>query len=172
MNDLKSLATYLNFPVAKLSLDQKEKILVWKEKDGKTLRGLISIAKYLSRNSSHHKQFTGESIEERAAIDQWLEYRLNNIDRAHQEKDTNAFIKDINTYLEDKVYFVGHQLSLADFLLYYGLHNLIRDLTFYEKQKYMHLSRWFDNVQHAENVRQTQTLIPFQKNILYTGSAH
>lgn len=33
-------------------------------------------------------------------------------------------LQDINTYLEDKVYFVGHQLSLADFLLYYGLHNL------------------------------------------------
>lgn len=40
MNDLKSLATYLNVPVAKLSLDQKEKVRnnEWIDSDVETMQ--------------------------------------------------------------------------------------------------------------------------------------
>lgn len=30
--------------------------------------------------------------------------------------------QDLNSYLEDRVYLAGHHLTLADALLYYGLH--------------------------------------------------
>lgn len=34
-------------------------------------------------------------------------------------------LQDLNAYLEDRVYLTGHRLTLADALLYYGLHRFV-----------------------------------------------
>ncbi|XP_030789494.1 eukaryotic translation elongation factor 1 epsilon-1-like [Rhinopithecus roxellana] len=39
--------------------------------------------------------------------------------------------------LGDKVYLTGYNFTLADILLYYGLHRFIVDLTVQEKEKYL-----------------------------------
>lgn len=44
------------------------------------------------------------------------------------------------------VYLVGHQLTLADVMLYYALHPVLLDLTVHEKEELIHLSRWFNQV--------------------------
>lgn len=37
-----------------------------------------------------------------------------------------------------------------------------------EKEKYIHLSRWFDNVQQDSSLRQSNNLINFNTNYLAT----
>jgi len=34
------------------------------------------------------------------------------------------YLQELNTYLSDKVYFVGHHITLADILLYRSLHRI------------------------------------------------
>ena len=45
------------------------------------------------------------------------------------------------------VYLVGCQLTLADIMLYYGLHPVMSELTVHEKEQLINLSRWFNQVQ-------------------------
>ncbi len=93
--------------------------------------------------------------------------------------------QEINNHLQERVYLVGHRVTLADLILYFGLHTVVVrrlhltsmvapflvqqyfshlftistsciwltrffvsqvELTHHEKHKYMHLSRWFDQV--------------------------
>ena len=37
-------------------------------------------------------------------------------------------MQDLNSYLEDKVYLAGNQFTLADTLMYYGIHHIIVSL--------------------------------------------
>lgn len=37
----------------------------------------------------------------------------------------NVFLQDLNSYLQDKVYLAGNQLTLADIFMYYGIHPLV-----------------------------------------------
>lgn len=39
-------------------------------------------------------------------------------------------MQDLNSYLEDKVYLAGNQFTLADTLMYYGIHHVIVSLAF------------------------------------------
>jgi len=41
---------------------------------------------------------------------------------------------------------VGLQLTLADIMLYYQLHPKMLEMTVYEKEKLINLSRWFNQV--------------------------
>ncbi|KAI5942093.1 Eukaryotic translation elongation factor 1 epsilon-1 [Manis javanica] len=78
--------------------------------------------------------------------------------------------QDLNSYLEDKVYLTGYNFTLANILLYYGLHCFIVDLTFQEKEKYLTVSRWFCHIQHYPGIRQHLSSVVFIKNRLYTNS--
>uniref|UniRef100_H3AZW5 Eukaryotic translation elongation factor 1 epsilon 1 n=1 Tax=Latimeria chalumnae TaxID=7897 RepID=H3AZW5_LATCH len=77
--------------------------------------------------------------------------------------------QDLNRYLEDKVYLAGNSFTLADILMYYGLHPIIAELTIQEKEKHVNVSRWFNHIQHYPNVRQHLSPIIFLKNRLYSS---
>ncbi|XP_033738559.1 eukaryotic translation elongation factor 1 epsilon-1-like [Pecten maximus] len=168
-DELSRLATYLGVSCGKISFDGKEKVPVLKVQNNSNPKGLITVAKYLTRSSQHAKSLLGATSEEKAAIDQWLEYRVTRIDRSTQDKDVSNTLKELNHYLTDKVYVMGNSLTLADILLYNGLVKGMGSLTFYEKETLMNLSRWFDNIQHQTAVRQSLELVHFQRNQLYRG---
>lgn len=123
MDELNSLASYLSVSSGKLVLDAKEQIPVLKAGNGLTVRGLVSVAKQLVRQSET-PELKGTTAEERAAIDQWLEYRVVQVDRSLQEKDVSSVLRDTNAYLSHHVYFVGYQPTLADIILYLGLYRI------------------------------------------------
>ncbi|XP_059174054.1 eukaryotic translation elongation factor 1 epsilon-1-like [Physella acuta] len=133
---------------------------------GKKISGVSCIAKYLQRSLD---DFKGLSLEDRMAVEQWLEYN-NTIQNSSQDAETQKLIlKELNTYLKDKVYFVAQQLTLADILLYHNLHDLIKKLSFQEKEKYINVSRWFNNVQQEKKSRQSLSQLIFLRTPVYDG---
>ncbi|XP_022091997.1 eukaryotic translation elongation factor 1 epsilon-1-like [Acanthaster planci] len=167
--DLKALARFLNVTGVKVNVNSETKVPVL-TLNGTTVRGLSSVATYLAKTAGRHDLIGGNDTGERAAVSQWLEYRVTDIDRCHAEKDASTVLKELNIYLSTRTYFLGERLTLPDLLIMYGLQSSLSSLTFQEKEKYMNVSRWFDNVQSIEGVLQKQaTPVYFVKNLLYVS---
>ncbi|CAH2284299.1 eukaryotic translation elongation factor 1 epsilon-1 [Pelobates cultripes] len=135
---------------------------------GPSLSGLATIASYLVKEAKK-EELLGASIEEKTIVQQWLEYRITRIDRLASKEDVRCILKDLNLYLEDKVYLAGNTITLADILIYYGLHPIIADLSIQEKETYINVSRWFSHIQHYPGIRQHLPSLVFIKNRIYTN---
>uniref|UniRef100_A0A8B9E3F1 Biogenesis of lysosome-related organelles complex 1 subunit 5 n=1 Tax=Anser cygnoides TaxID=8845 RepID=A0A8B9E3F1_ANSCY len=129
----------------------ERQIPVLQTNNGPGLTGLITIAAHLVKQAKKEK-LLGSTAEEKAVVQQWLEYRVTRVDRCSSKEDTRTILKDLNTHLEDKVYLAGNSFTLADILMYYGLHHVMVDLTVQEKEKYLNVSRWFNHIQHYPDV--------------------
>ncbi|EAW55231.1 hCG15559, isoform CRA_e [Homo sapiens] len=145
------------------------KIPVLQTNNGPSLTGLTTIAAHLVKQANK-EYLLGSTAEEKAIVQQWLEYRVTQVDGHSSKNDIHTLLKDLNSYLEDKVYLTGYNFTLADILLYYGLHRFIVDLTVQEKEKYLNVSRWFCHIQHYPGIRQHLSSVVFIKNRLYTNS--
>lgn len=156
-------------PGNKYSAQGERQIPVLQTNNGPSLMGLSTIATHLVKQASK-EHLLGSTAEEKAMVQQWLEFRVTRVDGHSSKEDTQTLLKDLNSYLEDKVYLAGHNITLADILLYYGLHRFIVDLTVQEKEKYLNVSRWFCHIQHYPDIRQHLSSIVFIKNRLYANS--
>ncbi|XP_064606673.1 eukaryotic translation elongation factor 1 epsilon-1-like isoform X2 [Liolophura sinensis] len=127
----------------------KEGTPVWSKWDGSgVVKGSACIATCLGRTSSRDKSVFSHDPQEAALIDQWLEYKVSYLDRCTSEKDLHNALQELNGYLSDRVYLVTSHMTLADLVLYYGLYDTMKGLTFYEKERFIHLSRWFNNIKN------------------------
>ncbi|XP_014780981.1 eukaryotic translation elongation factor 1 epsilon-1 [Octopus bimaculoides] len=160
---LDALAKFLRRP--QKILVQENNVLVLKE-NGLNVQGFLSIAKHLTR-TSNQQVLLGKTPAEQAFVDQWLEYMILNLDA---KTDKYSSLQDLNSYLSDRVYMIGNCITLADLLLFFALHQTMSELTFQEKEKFLHLSRWYDNLQYQYNFRESYSLLHFQKNCLYGSS--
>ncbi|KAJ8010577.1 hypothetical protein DPEC_G00076520 [Dallia pectoralis] len=154
----------------KYSTQGDKKVPVLQSNNGPALSGLVTIATHLVREANR-PEWLGESAENRAIVQQWLEYRVTKVDGCPKE-DIKTILKDLNSYLEDKVYLAGNQFTLADTLMYYGIHHVIVDLAVQEKEKYVNVTRWFDHVQHYPGIRHHLAPVVILKNRVYTSSHH
>ncbi|XP_069816286.1 eukaryotic translation elongation factor 1 epsilon-1 [Dendropsophus ebraccatus] len=135
---------------------------------GPSLAGLATIASHLVTQAKK-EELLGVSSEEKAIVQQWLEYRTTRIDRITSKEDIRSTLKDLNSYLEDKVYMAGNKITLADILIYYGLHPIVADLSIQEKESYINVSRWFSHIQHNSGIRQHLPALVFIKNRIYAN---
>ena len=55
-------------------------------------------------------------------------------------------VQGLNKFMSKRVYLVGHELTLADIMLYYALHPVMLELTVHGKEQLINLSRWFNQV--------------------------
>ncbi|XP_075410253.1 eukaryotic translation elongation factor 1 epsilon-1 [Tenrec ecaudatus] len=147
----------------------ERQIPVLQTNNGVSLTGLTTIAAHLVRQANK-ESLLGSTAEEKAVVQQWLEYRVTQVDGHSSKDDIRILLKELNSYLEDKVYLTGYNFTLADILLYYGLHHFIVELTVQEKEKYLNVSRWFGHIQHHPGIKQHLTSVVFIKNRLYTSS--
>ncbi|XP_060045182.1 eukaryotic translation elongation factor 1 epsilon-1 [Erinaceus europaeus] len=147
----------------------ERQVPVLQTNNGLSLTGLTTIAAYLVKQANK-EYLLGNTAEEKAIVQQWLEYRVTRIDGPCGKEEVRILLKDLNSYLEDKVYLTGYNFTLADVLLYYGLHRFIVDLTVQEKEKYLNVSRWFCHIQHYPGIRQHLSDVIFVKNRLYTNA--
>ncbi|XP_045860099.1 eukaryotic translation elongation factor 1 epsilon-1 [Meles meles] len=153
----------------KYSAQGERQIPVLQTNNGPSLTGLTTIAAHLVKQANK-EYLLGNTAEEKAIVQQWLEYRVTRVDGHSNKDDIRTLLKDLNSYLEDKVYLTGYNFTLADILLYYGLHRFIVDLTVQEKEKYLNVSRWFCHIQHYPGIRQHLSVVVFIKNRLYTNA--
>ncbi|XP_027755524.1 eukaryotic translation elongation factor 1 epsilon-1 [Empidonax traillii] len=168
--ELELLERLLGLPAGnKYGLQGERKVPVLQTNNGPGLTGLMTIAAHLVRQAKKD-QLLGNTAEEKAVVQQWLEYRVTRVNGGSSKEDTRIILKDLNMHLEDKVYLAGNVFTLADILMYYGLHQIMVDLTVQEKEKYLNVSRWFNHIQHYPGVRQHLSNVVFIKNRLYTNA--
>lgn len=136
---------------------------------GLQLTGCASIGRHIAEHSERGRSLLGKDAKERALIQQWLDYAVVHFTgSAALPSDSAAeILQELNDYLADRCFFVGITLTLADVFLYYSLQPTMSSLSFREKEKYCHLSRWFDLVQHQDGLRQDLQYVTFSKTRLY-----
>ncbi|XP_066862885.1 eukaryotic translation elongation factor 1 epsilon-1 isoform X3 [Kogia breviceps] len=108
----------------KYSAQGERQIPVLQTNNGPSLTGLTTIAAHLVQQANK-EYLLGSTAEEKAVVQQWLEYRVTQVDGHANKDEIRTVLKDLNSYLEDKVYLTGYNFTLADILLYYGLHRFI-----------------------------------------------
>ncbi|KAM9576181.1 eukaryotic translation elongation factor 1 epsilon-1 [Guaruba guarouba] len=170
VEELVLLENLLGLPKgSKYGVRGERKVPVLQTNNGPGLTGIMTIAAYLVKQAKK-EQLLGSTAEEKAVVQQWLEYRVTQVDVSSSKEDTTIILKDLNIHLEDKVYLAGNIFTLADILMYYGLHHVMVELTVQEKEKYLNVSRWFNHIQHYPGVRQHLSNVVFIKNRLYTNA--
>ncbi|XP_017771882.1 PREDICTED: eukaryotic translation elongation factor 1 epsilon-1 [Nicrophorus vespilloides] len=157
LSHLNQVATFMKVPPGKLTLGINN--VPMHSHEGKTHRGFLNILySYLPHST---KNLAGETSEEKAELYQWLEYSL-----IYVSQSPLHYLSEINEFLTTRTYFVAQTLTIADVLLYYILYNVMENLTYLEKEKYINLSRWFDNMQQNPELRQKNKLVDFNTNYL------
>ncbi|XP_019731130.1 eukaryotic translation elongation factor 1 epsilon-1 isoform X1 [Hippocampus comes] len=168
LRELASLEKYLGLKKPnKYSSRGDKKIPVLQNNNGPPLVGLVTIARHLVKEAKQ-PELLGEAAEDRAVVHQWLEYRVSKLDGCNKE-ESRTILKDLDLYLQDKVCMAGNHFTLADVLMYNGIHPLIMDLTFQEKERYMNVTRWFDHIQHRAGIRHHLPPVVVLRNRIYSA---
>ncbi|NWI72508.1 MCA3 factor, partial [Dryoscopus gambensis] len=127
--ELELLERLLGLPGGnKYGVQGERKVPVLQTNNGPGLTGLMTIAAHLVRQA-RKDQLLGSTAEEKAVVQQWLEYRVTRVNGGSSKEDTRTVLKDLNMHLEDKVYLAGNIFTLADILMYYGLHHIMVSIT-------------------------------------------
>lgn len=159
------VAQYLDIHPGKLEISDKN-ILYAPECNTNLspFRGFCTIIQILARKSKCSNLLDSER-EAQALSQQWLEYITVCVNHVALPLDIKRILKELNTALKDVTYITGTKKSIADVSLYYVLYPIMKGLSLQEKAQYIHVSRWFDNIQQEEKLRQELDLIPF--NLLH-----
>ena len=82
-------------------------------------------------------------------------------------KEKEVHLRRVNDHLGRHSFLAGEALTAADVLLYHGLHGLVADMTFHDKDRLVHLSRWFRHLQQDAKLRRGKSLVTFSRSKLY-----
>ncbi|KFO30803.1 Eukaryotic translation elongation factor 1 epsilon-1 [Fukomys damarensis] len=100
--DLKLLEKSLGLKKGKKYSAQGERqIPVLQTNNGPTLIGLTTIATHPVKQANK-EHLLGSTAEEKAVVQQWLEYRVAQVDRHSSKENIHTLLKDLNSYLEIK----------------------------------------------------------------------
>lgn len=95
----------------KYSVQGERQIPVLQTNSGPCLTGLAAIAAHLVKEAN--KDYLLENTaEEKAIVQQWLEYRVTRVDGNSSKDDIRILLKDLNSCLEDKVYLSRYPIIL------------------------------------------------------------
>ncbi|XP_066152538.1 eukaryotic translation elongation factor 1 epsilon-1 [Euwallacea fornicatus] len=128
--------------------------------------GIINIIFAMLKETKSDKGVLEETDE--ALIYQWLEYGIVHASRGNNNQAIYEILKELNSILSSKTFLVGHKLTIADIFLYYVLLNIMLSLSSLEKEKFLNVSRWFDNIQEDPTLRPTNVLVDFSTIYLPT----
>lgn len=155
---LNQIATYCRIQGAKISIDANSiPTCVYKNK---TTVGALNIALMLIEASKTN--LSAQNSVELAQIYEWFEYTLLYCTASNSQ----VVIKDLNDHLSLKTFLVNDRLTIADIILYYAVYNIVENMTYLEKEKFVHFSRWFDNMQQDKKLLQKNKSIDFSTNYL------
>ncbi|XP_039305884.1 eukaryotic translation elongation factor 1 epsilon-1 isoform X2 [Solenopsis invicta] len=148
-------------------LDVPEKLFLDKNivKSVQNVSSFSTTVQTLVRSSNYSSALLDNKKEIRALIQQWLEYIVICMNHADVPANAKKVLNELNTVLKDLTYICGTKKTIADIVLYYVLYSVMNELNLQQKAQYVHVSRWFDNIQQEEKLRQELDLICF--NLLH-----
>jgi len=112
---------------------------------------------------------SGRSAEQRALVQQWLQYNILHL--TDKTSITEYVLKEMDSYLVPCTFFAGHNLTLADPVIYHSLYPVFLDMSFQEKEKYPNLSRWFRLIQEDSELRGKNKKVAFVSVPLYSSTS-
>lgn len=127
------------------------------------LEGVLPILSHLKTKSEN---ILGTSNLEKALVRQWVQFQFGCLDTS-DKKDRDLQFRKLNENLSNKSFLAGESLTAADVLLFHGIHGVYSEMTFQEKDKFIHLSRWFRNVQQDKKLRRGKSQVAFSRSKLY-----
>lgn len=107
------------------------------------------------------------NLEEELLIKQWIEYSNTHILHSNAAQVSTQVLNELNQLFAVQNFLISNRLTLADVFMYYSLILIFKELTFQNKEKYQHVSRWFNFVQSLPDVRQGNSTVLFSKTPLY-----
>ncbi|XP_054011120.1 eukaryotic translation elongation factor 1 epsilon-1 [Hylaeus anthracinus] len=156
---LERISNYLD--VSPVQLEMHDNVIVSTERSSsQKIEGFSTIIQSLIKNSKC-PDLLGCDKEVEALSRQWLEYAVVCVSYADTPANAKRIFQELNTVLKDNTYLTGTRKTIADVTLYYALHSVMQELSHQEKAQYVHVSRWFDNIQQEEKLRQQLDLISF-----------
>ncbi|CAI8056699.1 Histone acetyltransferase KAT8 [Geodia barretti] len=151
-------------PTSTMACDEPWEVELLKQFRGSTVsleelgyarQSVLAASWFVSSHSPHpHPDVClcgGEGRVGRSLVRQWVEFYTSRVrtesqwDALSREKLASV-LQDLNCHLTTQIFLTGYKLSLADILLYYGLHRYMAGITFGQKAQYVHVCRWFDQV--------------------------
>ncbi|EZA58158.1 hypothetical protein DMN91_011793 [Ooceraea biroi] len=159
------IAQYLDVSPGRLEVSHKN-VASTREREGgaQPVQGFCTIVQDLAR-TSEYPDILGSEREVQALTQQWLEYAIVCANYADLSQNTKRILSELNTSLTHVPYIAGTEKTIADVTLYYVLHPVMKTLSQPEKARYIHVSRWFDNIQQEDKLRRELDLISF--NLLH-----
>jgi len=112
---------------------------------------------------------SGRNAEQRALVQQWLQYNLLHL--TEKAAITEYVLRDLDSFLVPCAFFAGHNLTLADPVIYISLYPVFIEMGFQEKEKYPNLSRWFRLIQEDTELRGKNKKILFSPMPLYSSTS-
>lgn len=133
-------------------------------------------ATILTQLSGEAKAFpVPTETEARLNILQWLDYTILFVLPARGDKHTTQhLLKELDAVLSTKSYLAGNQVTLADISVFYGLEQIMLNLTNGEKEAYINVSRWFNHLQQIKGFVQGRAPVNFSTIFLvgWTKGTH
>ncbi|KAG8231611.1 hypothetical protein J437_LFUL010289 [Ladona fulva] len=133
--------------------------------NGKIVNGLLAVSLQLAKDSAI-PNVMGENLEEEVQVRQWMEYALLINKLSDNITATKHMLEFLNDALSTRTYLVGNKRTLSDVALYKALYPVMVNLTYMEKEKLMHLGRWFDFIQNDQMVRQDNSIVLLGRPLL------
>ncbi|KAK9874117.1 hypothetical protein WA026_002470 [Henosepilachna vigintioctopunctata] len=170
VNYLNNVARFLKVEPGKIITD--EDYLLRRTKNNSVTKGFINIIlQFLDESQSEYCLKHNINAVINTQIWQWLEYCIVYAAQAKSHQSIHQILKELNAILKLKTYLVSNKLTIADIVLYYILYGLMCNLTPIEKEVYLNVSRWFDNIQQDGRIRQTNKLVNFSCNYIINSVA-
>ncbi|XP_011502630.1 PREDICTED: eukaryotic translation elongation factor 1 epsilon-1 [Ceratosolen solmsi marchali] len=160
------ISQYLDVSPGKLYVSENNTIVTDDLIKNQSTEGFSTIVQALVKNSKY-PAILGDDAVKQALTRQWLEYAVLCVNYADNSINEKRVLKELNSVLKMSTYVSGTKKTIADITLYYALHGLMQRLTPQEKAEHVHVSRWFDNMQQDDKLRQTMDLINFNMMHLY-----
>ncbi|XP_045471755.1 eukaryotic translation elongation factor 1 epsilon-1 [Harmonia axyridis] len=159
---INQVASYLKVQPGKINIGAD--FMITRTKKNIIQSGFVNIISDLLKESKMKNNI--ENQLEEVQLWQWLEYCISYAVHSSSHQNIQQVLNELNGLLELKTYLVAHKLTIADVALYYIIYNVMQNLTPVEKETYLNVSRWFDNIQQNSAIRQSNKFVNFSSNYI------
>lgn len=159
---LNQVASFLKVSPGKLTFNSTS--IPVRTVNNSTTTGFIAIILELLKHANSNVAVL--NIKDKAEVKQWLEYAIVYIINNNNSQNIMQVLKELNEILSSRTFLISNKLTIADVVMYYVLYHIMINLSYLDKEKYLNLSRWFDNLQQDSCLRQKNTKIDFSTNYL------